>query len=136
MQGASLSHRVVLACSVCTRTFLLVLLLLGWSHLNLFTQATTLSLTADKHFFTIDGKPTFLEGVSYFGIGSVLSEFIEADLKDIQRDGFNWVRCWVFWAGNWSVLTPNGQLLPGFTNLMHIIQTADKLGMIVDQLLL
>src|ERR1051326_554007 len=60
------------------------------------TPATEIS-THNSHF-TIDGKPTFLLGISYYGALGAPTNFIAADLDDIQRDHFNWLRVWATWS--------------------------------------
>src|SRR5688572_6857950 len=48
--------------------------------------------------FTVNGKATFLLGVSYYaGLGAP-EETLKRDLDDVQRHGFNWLRVWATWA--------------------------------------
>jgi len=42
--------------------------------------------------FTINGKPTFLLGISYYGALGASKDFIRSDLDDMQKYGFNWFR--------------------------------------------
>jgi hypothetical protein len=44
--------------------------------------------------FTINGKPAFLYGISYYGALGASDEFLRRDLDDIQRHCFNWIREW------------------------------------------
>ena len=44
--------------------------------------------------FTLDGKPTFLLGMSYYGALGARQDFLRRDLDDMQRLGFNWLRVW------------------------------------------
>jgi len=48
--------------------------------------------------FTLDGKATFLMGCSYYAGLGASEENIRADLDDLHRHGFNWVRVWATWA--------------------------------------
>jgi hypothetical protein len=86
--------------------------------------------------FTIDGKPKFLVGVSYYGALGAKEEFIAKDLDDMKRDGFNWIRMWA----NWAAFTNNvaavdedgGPREPFLTKLEKLIQECDRRGMIVN----
>ena len=45
--------------------------------------------------FTLDGRPAFLLGCSYYGaLAMDDAAAIQADLDDVQRIGFNWIRVW------------------------------------------
>ena len=48
--------------------------------------------------FTINGKPTFLLGISYYGALGASKDFIRRDLDDMQKYGFNWFRLWATWG--------------------------------------
>jgi hypothetical protein len=101
---------------------------------SLGLQATELG--KDSSRFTIDGRPTFLLGISYYGAPGARDEFVASDLDDIQRDGFNWIRVWATWAAfthNISVVDTNGAPRePFLTRLEKIVQECDRRGMIVD----
>ena len=45
--------------------------------------------------FTLNDKPTFLLGISYYGGLGAPEAFLRRDLDDLQRHGFNWLRVWV-----------------------------------------
>ena len=47
--------------------------------------------------FTLDGKPTFLLGVSYYAALGAPDAFIRQDLDDMVRHGFHWLRVWATW---------------------------------------
>ncbi len=49
-------------------------------------------LGIDRARFTINGKPTFLLGISYYGALGASEDFLRRDLDDLQRLGFNWLR--------------------------------------------
>lgn len=44
--------------------------------------------------FTLNSKPTFLLGISYYGGLGAPDEFLRRDLDELQRHGFNWLRVW------------------------------------------
>src|SRR5689334_20572062 len=48
--------------------------------------------------FTLNGDPTFLLGISYYGGLGASDETIERDLADVKKHGFNWIRVWATWA--------------------------------------
>src|SRR5262249_56949912 len=48
--------------------------------------------------FTINDRPTFLLGISYYGGLGATEEAARRDLADARRHGFNWVRGWATWA--------------------------------------
>src|SRR4051812_689142 len=48
--------------------------------------------------FTLNGKPVFLLGISYYGGLGAPDEILNRDLDEIRRDGFNWIRVWATWA--------------------------------------
>ena len=52
-------------------------------------SATELGIAGSQ--FTINGKPVFLYGMSYYGGLGAKEEFVQSDLDDLQRLGFNWM---------------------------------------------
>ncbi len=65
-----------------------------------FAHATTLGVSTDGQYFTIDGKPAFLLGISYYSGASVGDpRAMRRDLDDIKAAGFNWIRVWATWNG-------------------------------------
>src|SRR2546430_17142769 len=50
--------------------------------------------------FTVNGKPAFLLGISYYGALAATPEFIKQDLAELQTNGFNWIRVWATWSYN------------------------------------
>ncbi|HUW60842.1 MAG TPA: hypothetical protein VMZ06_07520 [Candidatus Bathyarchaeia archaeon] len=87
--------------------------------------------------FTLDGRLAFLLGCSYYGALGVNDEAaLEADLNDLERIGFNWIRVWATWnafGNDTSVLTadgaPNARCLDRLTRLCEM---AGKRGMVVE----
>ena len=55
-------------------------------------------LGIDGTLFTLNGRPTFLLGMSYYGGLGASEEFIRQDLDDMKRLGFNWLRVWATWS--------------------------------------
>src|SRR4030095_4002051 len=47
--------------------------------------------------FTVDGKATFLYGISYYGALAAPEEIVHRDFADMKRCGFNWIRMWANW---------------------------------------
>ncbi|HEV8542478.1 MAG TPA: cellulase family glycosylhydrolase [Verrucomicrobiae bacterium] len=86
--------------------------------------------------FTINGKQTFLLGISYYAALGASDSFIKNDLDDMQRDGFNWIRVWATWAGfdnNISAVKNDGAPRePYLTRLENLIKECEQRGMIVD----
>ena len=62
------------------------------------TNGTGTVLGIDQGRFTLNGKPVFLLGFSYYGGLGAPPEFIRLDLADFRRRGFNWLRVWATWA--------------------------------------
>ena len=82
--------------------------------------------------FAIDGRPTFLLGISYYGALGAPDEFIRRDLDDMKRYGFNWIRVWATWAafGN-DVSAVDGEgnpREPFLSKLERLIAECDRRG--------
>ncbi len=99
--------------------------------------AVTLGITTDGRFFTLDGTPTYLSGVSYYAGTSVSTpSFITQDLDTMVAQGFNWIRVWMFWninGQNFSVMTPDAvPREPYMSRLKTLITECNQRGMILD----
>lgn len=98
------------------------------------TPTTTLGTEGAK--FTINGKPTFLFGISYYGALGAPRQFITADLDDMQKLGINWLRVWATWAAfDNDIAAVDGKGAarePYLSNLKWLIAECDKRGIIVD----
>ncbi|HIE50583.1 MAG TPA: hypothetical protein EYP85_02385 [Armatimonadetes bacterium] len=86
--------------------------------------------------FALNGKPTFLLGISYYGALGASKEFIQRDLEDLQRYGFNWIRVWATWAafGN-DVSAVDGEGRPRepfLSRLQWLVAECNRRGMVVD----
>ncbi len=98
-------------------------------------RQTTLGIQGS--LFTLNGKPTFLLGISDYaalGAGDWIS--IQSDLDDLQRQGFNWLRVWATWAGfdhDISAITEHGMpRQPFLTRLGSLVAECDRRGLVVD----
>jgi hypothetical protein len=99
--------------------------------------ATTLGISKDGRNFTLDGRATYLNGISYYGAQAIPNEdWIVKDLDDMVADHLNWIRIWAFWGSerdNVAALTPNGEIRqPYMDRLKKIITECNKRKMIVD----
>src|SRR5437667_7278755 len=78
-------------------------LTLGWLALSMTCRAAETALNNRALLgiqgaqFTLNGRPTFLLGISYYGALSASEEVWRQDLADIKRYGFNWIRVWATW---------------------------------------
>jgi len=99
------------------------------------TSETKLGVEGTR--FTINGEPTFLLGISFYGALGASKEFILKDLDDMQRYGFNWIRVWATWSafGNdVSAVDPDDgrPREPYLGKLRWLIEECDRRGMVVD----
>ena len=97
--------------------------------------ATELGVKGEQ--FTINGRPTFLLGCSYYaGLGAT-EETVRGDLDELKRHGFNWVRVWATWASfdlDVSAVAGDtgGPRSPYHGRLKRLIDECDDRGMIVN----
>lgn len=86
--------------------------------------------------FTVNKKPTFLVGMSYYGALGAPREFIERDLQDIRRARFQWIRVWATWNAfdyNVSAIDEQGNPRePFMSKLRWLVERCDRFGLIVD----
>ncbi|MHB9006586.1 MAG: nucleoside hydrolase-like domain-containing protein [Limisphaerales bacterium] len=87
-------------------------------------------------WFTLDGQPTFLRGVSYYGALGASEDSVRRDLDDLRRDGFNWIRVWATWAAftnDVSAVTSEGAAREPFLGRLDwLVGECDRRGMVVD----
>ncbi len=86
--------------------------------------------------FTLNGKPTFLLGISYYaGLGAP-RDFVQRDLDDLQRYGFNWLRVWATWNSfdnDVSAVDAQGRPREPFLGrLQWLVAECDRRGLVVD----
>jgi len=116
--------------------FRMLILLAGLGLYCLGRPALGVGLGIEGAAFTIDGKEQFLLGASYYGGLGAPDEFVDRDLHDLKRLGFNWIRVWATWdafENNVSAVNPDGTARePYLTRLKALVCKADRRGMIVD----
>ena len=86
--------------------------------------------------FTVDSKPTFLLGISYYaGLGADEAT-LKADLDDIEKHGFNWIRVWATWAAfdnDVSAVTTDGEPREPFLGkLISLVTECQRRRLVVD----
>src|SRR5262249_56946636 len=85
---------------------------------------------------TLDGRPTFLLGMSYYGALGAPEEFVRSDLDDLQRHGFNWVRVWATWRAfdrDVSAVDAEGRPREPFLGrLRWLVAECDRRGLVGD----
>ncbi|MBX7255056.1 MAG: glycoside hydrolase family 5 protein [Candidatus Hydrogenedentes bacterium] len=94
-------------------------------------------LGVDSSRFTLDERPAFLLGISYYGALAIEDKAIVAgDLDEMKALGFNWVRVWVTWnafENNVSAVAPDGSVRrPYMDRLLRLCKLAGTRGMVVD----
>ncbi|MCA9179105.1 MAG: hypothetical protein KDB14_31800 [Planctomycetales bacterium] len=86
--------------------------------------------------FTLQKEPTFLLGISYYGALGASRKFIQQDLDDLQRHGFNWLRVWATWNAfdhDVSAVDQRGQPRPTYLEkLRWLVAECDRRGLVVD----
>jgi hypothetical protein len=99
--------------------------------------ARGVELGAERDRFTIDGKPTFLLGCSYYaGLGAPEGT-ARSDLDELHRLGFNWIRVFADWTAYETDLSAvdaaTGQpRQPSLQALVRLCDECNRRGMIVD----
>jgi hypothetical protein len=86
--------------------------------------------------FTLNGEPTFLLGISYYGGLGASDETVKRDLADIKKHGLNWVRVWATWAAfenDVSVVDAGGKPREErLKRLRWLVAECDRRGVVVD----
>jgi hypothetical protein len=86
--------------------------------------------------FTINGRPAFLYGISYYGALGAADETARRDLADLKRRGFNWLRVWATWAAfgaDVSAVGAGGKpRAPFLKKLRRLVAECDRQGIVVD----
>ncbi|MCY2954612.1 MAG: carbon-nitrogen hydrolase family protein [Planctomycetota bacterium] len=86
--------------------------------------------------FTLNGRPAFLLGISYYGALGASDDFIRRDLEDMRRYGFNWLRVWANWGGfdnDIAAVDGNGRPRePLLGKLKRLVAECDRRGLVVD----
>jgi hypothetical protein len=95
-------------------------LLAGWR----IAEAQQIGIAGDK--FTVDGRQTFLLGVSYFDARG----WRASDLDALAARRFNLIRVWCDWGAN-SLFDSSGNLIGGDI-LLGLVRAAAQRGIVVD----
>jgi hypothetical protein len=86
--------------------------------------------------FTLDGQPTFLLGISYYGALGADEATICRDLDRMTEHGFNWLRVWATWTAydnDVSALEDDGSPRePYLSRLKRLVELANERRMVVD----
>jgi hypothetical protein len=97
-------------------------------------QHLKLGIRAEQ--FTLNGQPTFLLGISYYGGLGADAAIVTRDLDAMKRCGFNWIRVWATWESfgeNISAVDAQGNdRLPYMDRLLALVRMADQQGIVVD----
>jgi hypothetical protein len=120
-----------------TRNFTVsVALLVVWLLLASPVASSAAELGISGSSFTLDGRPTFLLGASYYGALGASEDFVSRDLDELRRHGFNWIRVWATWAAftnDVSAVDAHGKArAPFLQKLEALIAECDRRGMVVD----
>jgi hypothetical protein len=93
-------------------------------------------VATDGTRFTLDGKPTFLLGCSYYAGLGASDETLRRDLDELRRHGFNWIRVWATWSGfdhDVSAVDGDGNPRAEYVErLKRVVDECDRRGMVVD----
>lgn len=93
-------------------------------------------LGVEEERFVINGRPTFLLGMSYYGGLGADPETLLKDLDALTSNGFNWIRLWATWsyAGeDVSAVDPQGRPREPFrSRLKTLVAECDGRGIVVD----
>lgn len=93
-------------------------------------------LGIDKERFTVNGRPAFLLGMSYYGgLGAGVGT-LRTDLDGLKSNGFNWIRLWATWAyagEDVSAVDAQGRPRePYRSRLKTLLAECDRRGIVVD----
>ncbi len=93
-------------------------------------------LGVDGARFTLNGKPTFLLGISYYAALGAPQEFVQRDLDAMEHHGFNWLRVWAMWDmfdHNISVVDADGApRAVQLDKLKWLVAECDRRHLVVD----
>jgi hypothetical protein len=93
-------------------------------------------LGIDGTRFTVNNRPAFLAGISYYGALGAPDEIINRDLAEFQKNGSNWIRVWATWAAfgdNVSAVDSAGEARDLFLKrLQKLVAACDRRGIVVD----
>ena len=98
-------------------------------------QGVELGVKQDR--LTIDGKPVFLLGCSYYSGLGASETTLQKDLDELHRRGFNWIRVFADWTAYNNDLSAvdigtGAPRQPYLERLVRLCDECDRWGMIVD----
>jgi hypothetical protein len=86
--------------------------------------------------FTLDGRPAFLLGISYYAGQGAPEAILREDLERIREHGFNWIRVWTTWAAfGHDVSSVDGDGFPRapyLDRLEALVEECGQRGLVVD----
>jgi len=95
---------------------------------------TTLGIDGTR--FTLNGRQTFLLGISYYSGLGASEETVRQDLDDLTHRGFNWIRVWATWDSfgrDVSAVDVQGRARePYLGRLKALVAECDRRGVVVD----
>ncbi|HWB08916.1 MAG TPA: hypothetical protein VG826_06820 [Pirellulales bacterium] len=94
-------------------------------------------LGIDGPRFTLNGRPEFLLGASYYGGLGARDDTRQVDFDKLPQCGFNWIRVWATWAAfgqDVSAVEPTtGEpRQPYLQTLQKLVGDCDQRGVVVD----
>lgn len=115
----------------------LLMLIAGIGTATADEPGRTLQIGVRDTRFTLNNKPVFLLGCSYYGALGANEITWKADLDDLQKSGFNWIRIWATWAAYdhdvSAVDGQTGEVREDYLNkLKSILAECDRREIIVD----
>jgi hypothetical protein len=97
-------------------------------------ETTRLGVRSER--FTVNDAPAFLLGCSYYGGLGADAVAWQADLRDLQQAGVNWIRVWATWGAfghDVSGIDVEGNARqPYLDRLKALIAECDRRGIVVD----
>lgn len=99
-------------------------------------RSAGIQLGVDGSRFTVDGRPAFLLGASYYGALGAEKDRWQSDLEQLRRLRYNWVRVWAVWPAfddDVSAVDSRGQPRERYLHrLQELVGLCDQLGLVVD----
>lgn len=98
------------------------------------TAGTVLGIRGTK--FTVQNRPVFLLGISYYGGLGASDDTLRRDLDALRGRGFNWLRVWATWSFRGADVSAVDALgkprQPYLDRLVRFVGECDGRGLIVD----
>jgi hypothetical protein len=135
------AHRIAFGSQKSALRFLILMAFLFHGHsvpaaIEPSSAPASTVLGIDGSHFLLNGNPTFLLGISYYGALGAPEDLIRRDLTDLQCHGFNWLRVWATWDAfdyDVSAVGADGRSRePFLAKLNWLIAECDRRGLVVD----